>query len=58
MISILENADENTKKEIELMYEKYSALMEHTALNVLKDHGLAEDAVSESIIKIIKKLIN
>jgi len=38
------------------IYEKYSKLMLHVAIQVLHDHASAEDAVSESFEKIINNL--
>jgi len=38
----------------EKIYEEYYGLMMHIALGVLEGHALAEDAVSESFIKIMK----
>lgn len=41
---------------IEKIHIKYYSTMIHTALNYLNDYALAEDAVSESMIKIINHL--
>ena len=36
------------------IYEKYYGLMMYVAMGILKDHALAEDAVSESVEKMLK----
>jgi RNA polymerase sigma-70 factor (ECF subfamily) len=55
-LSILKNIDDNDRKEIEEICKKYLRTMMCAAFNILKDHALAEDAVSESFVKIIKSL--
>lgn len=48
----------NTKEHdmITAIYNTYYSTMYYTAISVLRDHSLAEDAVAESMIKIIKNL--
>jgi len=47
---------EDTLRKIERMYSKYKNLMHREAYNILKDDGLAEDAVQQSFIKVIKNI--
>ena len=46
----------NGEKKILHIYEKYYRLMLYIAKQVLKDHALAEDAVSDSIEKLIRNI--
>lgn len=48
----------NTKEHdtITTIYNTYYSTMYYTAISVLHDHALAEDAVAESLIKLIKNL--
>ena len=52
--SNLESEDDSEK--IERMYHEYKNLMYKEAYNILKDIGLAEDAVHQSFIKIINNM--
>ena len=52
-MSIESDFDKNKVIEI---YEQYRSLMMYIAMQVLHDHALAEDAVSESFEKIIKNI--
>ncbi len=45
----------NTNAQVEL-YNRFSKMMYHTALNILKDPMLAEDAIQESFVKAFSKL--
>ena len=47
---------EADKNKIVQLYEKYHRLMFYVARKVLSDHGLIEDAVSESIEKMIHNI--
>ena len=47
---------ENTEETIEKIYREYHGLMMYTANKILKDHALAEDVVSESLVKINRNL--
>jgi len=47
---------EADKSKMVRIYETYRGLMLYTAMQVLKDHALAEDAVSESIEKLIRNI--
>ncbi|MGX8128541.1 RNA polymerase sigma factor, partial [Clostridioides difficile] len=49
------NSEEN-KSKFEQIYIKYKKLMFYTANNILKDEYLADDAVQNSFIKIIKSI--
>lgn len=51
-LSLLENQEDKTK--FELLYHKYSRLMKYIALKRLQDDHLAEEAVQEAFIKVIK----
>ena len=48
--------NENDKNKIIQVYEQYRGLMLHVATQVLHDRATAEDAVSESIEKLIRNL--
>lgn len=39
---------------LEQLYTEYYPLMYHTAFNILQDHGLAEDAVQDALLKLGK----
>ena len=43
--------------EMERLYREYRAPMFRIALAILRDEGLAEDAVQQSFLKIFQKLI-
>jgi RNA polymerase sigma-70 factor (ECF subfamily) len=47
---------EEDRSKIIRIYEKYRGLMFYVAVNILKDHALAEDAVSDSIEKLINNI--
>jgi len=47
---------EADKSKMVRIYETYRGLMLYIAMQVLKDHALAEDAVSESIEKLIRNI--
>jgi len=49
-------ASEDDKNKIVKVYEKYRSLMFYIAKDILKDNAHAEDAVSESVIKLIHNL--
>jgi len=54
-LSHITTIDSNEDKiKLEELYKKYRGLMLHIAIQILKDHELAEDVLSESIIKIIR----
>jgi len=46
--------DEETKDKFEYMYNKYKKLMFHKAYQILQNHALTEDAVSEAFIRVYK----
>ena len=46
--------DEIKQKKFEQLYDTYSKLMYYIAFDVLKDEGLAQDAVQEAFINISK----
>jgi RNA polymerase sigma-70 factor (ECF subfamily) len=39
---------------LEQLYLEYSSAMFHVAFEVLRDHSLAEDAVHEAFLKLVK----
>lgn len=45
---------EKEKQDFELLYEKYRKLMHWVANSILHDYSLAEDAVHEAFLRIIK----
>jgi len=51
-ITTIDNNEDKTK--LEGLYKKYRGLMLHIAIQILKDRELAEDALSDSVIKIIR----
>ena len=46
--------DEKTRHKAELLYEKYIGLMIHVARKMVGDPNLAEDIVSESVVKLLR----
>lgn len=48
----------NSNKKIEILYNKYRNLMYSEAFKILKEQQLAEDAVQQAFIKIIKYIEN
>ena len=54
LIFTFSNAQERDK--FEIIYERYKKLMLHKAYGILRDYMLAEDAVSEALIRIYKNL--
>ena len=54
-MNILTTIDSNEEKaKLEELYKKYRGLMLHIAMQILKDKELAEDVLSDSVIKIIR----
>jgi len=51
---VLDNKKDRSK--IIQIYEEYYSLMYYTAARILKDHALAEDAVADSIEKLIRNI--
>lgn len=56
MILILTFSSESQKEKFEYIYQSYKRLLLHKSYGILKDWGLAEDAVSEAFIRIYKNL--
>lgn len=54
LFSAIESTEDKSK--VERLYNKYKKLMYKTAYNILCDGALAEDAVYESFVRIIKNL--
>ena len=50
--------NEKNSGKIAQIFDEYYALMLHVAMDILNDRTLAEDAVSESLEKIIKNISN
>lgn len=48
--------DEENQNKFKMIYENYSNCMLYTALDILKDSYLAEDAVQESFMQIAKNI--
>ncbi|MCL1883443.1 MAG: RNA polymerase sigma factor [Defluviitaleaceae bacterium] len=48
--------NEKDKSKMAQIFDEYYALMLHVAMSILKDRALAEDAVSESLEKLIKNI--
>ena len=46
----------NIEKTFDYLYEKYKRLMYSKAYDILKDHALAEDAVSEAFIRVYRHI--
>lgn len=53
-LSALDTQEERTK--FEDIYKKYGRLMKYVAYNILRDDSLAEDAVHNAFLKLIKYL--
>lgn len=53
-LSLVDTPEEKSK--FAQLYDKYRGLMFHCAREILKDDGLAEDAVQEAFIKLTKYL--
>lgn len=53
-LSMIDNEDDKSK--FESVYLKYKSLMLNRAYDILKDSGLAEDAVHNSFLSILKNL--
>lgn len=53
-LSALDTQEERTK--FEEIYKKYGKLMKYVAYNILRDDSLAEDAVHNAFLKLIKYL--
>lgn len=54
-LSALDTQEERTK--FEDIYKKYGKLMKYVAYNILRDDSLAEDAVHNAFLKLMKYLI-
>ena len=52
IITTIDSTEEKNK--LEELYKKYRGLMLHIAMQMLKDKELAEDVLSDSVIKIIR----
>ena len=56
MILLFAFSSESDQEKFEYLYDKYKNLLLHKAYDILKDYALAEDAVSETYIRIYKNL--
>lgn len=56
MFFFLTFASEEDRIKFERLFEKYQKLLLHKAYGILRDHDLAEDAVSEAFIRIYKNM--
>lgn len=56
MFALLTFAFDNDKDKFEYLYEKYKRLLYKKALEIVKDHALAEDAVAESYMRVYKNI--
>lgn len=56
MIFFLAFATESDREKFEYLYDRYKNLLMHKAVSILRDHMLAEDAVSEAYLRIYKNL--
>jgi len=54
LLSVMVMEDENNREMVAKIYEDYYGTMLNAAKSVLRDHALAEDAVSETMLKIIR----
>jgi len=54
MLHLITFASESDKNKFEYIYEKYKRLLWTKAVDILKDHSLAEDAVSEAFMRAYK----
>lgn len=53
-LSLVKTEEERSK--VEALYDKYRSLIKYKAFKILRDDGLAEDAVHEAFLKIIRHL--
>ena len=53
-LSLLDTEEEQSK--LEKLYYQYKALMKYIALDILKDDGMADDAVHDAFIKLTRHL--
>jgi len=58
LISIAAISSEEDRSKMVQIFDEYYALMIRVAIGILKDRALAEDAVSESIVKLIENISN
>ena len=59
MLAIIENiSNKKDKSKMEHIFEEYYSLMLYIATGILKNRAMAEDAVSDSIEKIIRNISN
>ena len=56
MVLLLVFSETAEKDKFEYLYHKYKRLMLHKAYEILQNHALAEDAVSEAFIRVYKNL--
>ncbi len=56
MVFLLTFETEAERDKFEYLYEKYKNLLMHKALGILRDHMLAEDAVSEAYLRVYRNL--
>jgi len=56
LMSIAAMDSKPDKRKIEKVFDEYYPLMMHIAKGILHDHALAEDAVSDSLEKLIKNV--
>lgn len=54
-LSLLDTEEEKSK--LEKLYYEYKGLMKYVAFDILRDNGLAEDAVHEAFIKLTRHLV-
>ena len=52
-MAMLETAEQKDK--IAYIYENYAGMMYHVAIGVVGEHYLAEDAVHETFLRLIRK---
>ena len=53
-LSLLETEEEQSK--FEKLYYRYNALMKYIAFEILRDDGMAEDAVHDAFVKLSRHL--
>ena len=46
--------DEKTRHKAELLYKKYIGLMIHVARRMVNDHSIADDIVSDAVVKLLR----
>ena len=58
LLLLITHADEKQKEKLEKLYDQYKDLMMYISMNILHNHALAEEAVQQSLVKILINIDN